>query len=118
MGAFVSLIIGGIVGNARTIFKYILFGTFIGVLVAFGTWFLNFLTSVYGYIVGFAGQIVSNSVPSALGYALSALGIDTFINSAFAVFFSAMAFWLVAVGSVFATKFSIKAYNVFFRALS
>ena len=118
MGAFFANVIAAIVGNARVLFKYFLFGTFIAVLVAFGTWFLNFLTSVYGYIVGYAGQIVSNSVPSMLGYALSALGIDTFINSAFAVFFSAMAFWLVGVGSVITAKFSIRAYNTFFKALS
>ena len=118
MGAFFANVIAAIVGNARTLFKYFLFGTFVTAITTFSVWFVVFMNQTYSFIVNASGQLVGNSVPSILGCALSALGLDDFMNSAFAIFFSAMTFWLTAVGYILSYKLGMKVYDGYFKVLS
>ena len=105
--------------TVRIAFKVVLLGTFILALGAFSAWFVGFSNDVYLAIKGFAdGAVSSSNLPDLLGCAISALGIDVFLTSAFSIFFSAGTFWLTAVGYILAYKLGFKAYDGVFKALS
>ena len=113
-----SLVLGSIVGSVKGFMKFGFVIAFLGVLVAFGIWFVGFISNIYGVITGYVDSIVSESVPSELGYVLGALGIDQFVSSAFAILFSAGALWITAIGSISVFKLSRSAYHILIEGLS
>ena len=118
MSMLFGQLISALVGNARIIFKYAVFTTFMVAMTTFSVWFVGFMGDIYQIISTTAGDVSFNSIPSLLGCALGLLGIDTFISSAFSIFFSAMTFWLTAVGYILSYKLGMKAYDGYFKVLS
>ena len=107
-----------LVSVGKIAFKILVFGTFIAALTAFSVWFVGFANQIYSVISSALSSFTGSSVPSVLGCALHALGIDQFLTSAFAIFFSAAVFWVTAVGYILAYKVGYKAYDGFFKVLT
>lgn len=102
--------------TARIVFKIFVFGTFVIALGIFSIWFVSFMDDIYQILRATVSNIGSTNLPPLVGCALNALGIDTFINSAFAIFFSAAVFWVTAVAYIIAYKLGNKAYDGLFKA--
>ena len=94
-----------------------LFGTFVAMVVSFSIWFVGFTDDIYVIITNSVSNY-SSSYSGLLGYILDRLGLDTFLNSAFAIFFSAAIFWSTAVGYIITYKLGSKVYDGLFKALS
>ena len=104
--------------TAKIALKVFLLFAFVVILKNFLLFLKDEFTAIYTNISTALSHFISSSLPDLLGGLLHVLGIDVFINSAFAILFSAGAFWLIAVGSIFAFKMSVKIYNSAFKALT
>ncbi len=114
LGSWVS---SAIVNNGKTIFKLFLFGTFIAMVTAFSVWFVGFTNDLYSLIIG-SVSMVSDNYSGTLGCVLEKLGLIEFMNSFFSIFYSAVIFWITAVGYIITYKFSVRAYDGIFKSLS
>ncbi len=119
MLGFVSIIVGFISSNARMIFKFSVLLAFLGALTAFSIWFWSFMGDVYNIIYNnFSSfnNVLSNSNTS-ISCLFSILGIDTFLNSAFSMIYTAVLFWVTAVGYVITYRLGSRVYDGIFKAL-
>ena len=117
---FVTVIFNALVGNvlkyAQFVMRFTLFGFLIAAVVSFFIWFLGFVSDVYNVVFDYVDQIASvvsssGSSSSAIGCLFSVLGIDSFLTSAFAIFYSAAGFWLVALANITAYKMGLFVYS-------
>jgi len=107
MTKFLSYIV-----DVKVIFKLAVFITFTTALITFSNWFLSFITQLYSLIKTSTHNITaSENFPDLLGCLISITGMDSVITSAFALFFTAMIFWVTAVGYILAYKLGNKVYN-------
>lgn len=102
----------------KFVFKVALFSTFTVALISFSVWFLGFMGDIYALVGNATGSLLNNDLPELLGCILHALGIDDFITSAFAIFFSAATFWLTAVAYIMSYKLGFKVYDGLFKVAS
>lgn len=103
--------------DVKLVFRIALLISFLTALTAFSIWFLSFMSDIYNVIQSVSNSVVNNDVPSTLSCLLKVLGLDVFINSAFSIFWTAMQFWLVAVGYILAYKSGIRAYDGIFKVV-
>ena len=115
---FFAMAIGWITSNAKTLVKYALFASFVAAMVGFAAWVLSFATSIYNTILNAANDVLSASVPDFAAGLMGALGLDTFVSSAFSILFSAIVVWVTGVGTILGYKFAVRTYHNFFRVLS
>lgn len=110
-------VFGGFIAKfGRTAFKITVFIAFIGVMVAITVTVYDIFNSIYGAINSSVGGLAS-SYTGLLGCILNALGLTEFMTSAFAIIFTAYAFWGVSVSYIITYKLGAKAYTSFFRVL-
>ena len=107
-----------LVDVGKIVFKVLLFLSFAAALTTFSIWFVDFSNQIYGLITSALSNFGTSALPDLLACALHSLGIDEFMTSAFAIFFSAAVFWVTAVGYILAYKLGTKAYDGLFKVLS
>jgi len=95
----------------KIVFKFAFYSSFVLALAQFFIWFVGFVTRTYNYITEASNSAVSQHVPSLLGCLMHVLGIDAWITSAFAIFYSASMFWIVAVSYILTYKLGEKVYK-------
>ncbi len=113
--------LGVLVGAAvfkfgKGLFKFAVFASFIGLLVMATVVFWDFYHTVYAKIQGSIDGL-GHSYGGLLGCIINALGIDTFMTSALAIFTSASVFWGVSAGYIVAFKYGRLAYTNLLRIL-
>ena len=116
---FVAVIFNALVGTvlkyAQFVMRFAVFGFLIAAVVSFFVWFLGFVSDVYNVIFDYVDQIgnlaSSGGGSGAIGCLFSVLGIDSFLTSAFAIFYTAAGFWLVALANITAYKMGLFVYS-------
>ncbi len=117
MPALFFTAISSILSNGRIIFKFALVASFIATVVSFSVWFLSFWNDIYGIIVSFSSRLSTN-YSGLLGCVLGKLGVSEWLNSVFAIAYSAVSFWGLAVGYIITYKLGAKVYDGMFKALT
>jgi len=95
----------------KIVFKFSFYTSFLLALAQFFIWFVGFITRTYDFLTASASSVASKTVPSLLGCLMHVLGIDSWITSAFAIFYSASMFWIVAVSYILTYKLGEKVYK-------
>ncbi len=118
MGSFVSVIVNAVSSNARMVFKFSVLITFLAALTAFSIWFWGFMGDIYK-IIDFYFVSLSNSLNSSNSFfcLLHLLGVDSFITSAFSIFYTAALFWITAVGYIITYRLGNRVYDGILKAL-
>ena len=107
-----------LVAFGKVLFKVAFFGALVAMLYAFSIWFVDFTNQVYTIFTSASTAFAHSSMPDTVVCAMSALGIDVWINSAFSIFYTAAQFWIIAVGYIITYKLSGRAYDGLLKVLS
>lgn len=105
----------------KTLFKLAVLGTFIAAMIAFFNWYIQFFTDLYQkvyplvtelseVIVG-GKNITDSKVLKVILCVMSVLKIDIYIQSSFSISYTAVLFWVTAVGYMIAYKLGSKIYS-------
>jgi hypothetical protein len=112
-----NLVGGAIFKYGKDVFKWTLFGTFIAFMLTATYHFYGFFTYLYTEIQGGIDGL-GVTYGGLIGCIMTSLGLDSFMTSALAIVVTGSVFWGTSVAYILSYKFSSRAYNQIFRALS
>jgi len=109
-------VFGTLIKNRDIFVRIGLAVSIIGVFLSLAKLVSSFIGRGYSEITSGVNSLAGQSLPDGLGCVMSNLGIDQFLTSAFAIFFSASSFWAFSVLSIMSYRGVIKMYKIKFGA--